>query len=53
MALAVSGWSSASTLDVSKLCGGFELFENPETRVYRGQFEDQKGVTLDHVLVVT
>ena len=53
IALVVSGWSSASTLDVSRLCGGFELFGNPETRVYRGQFEDRKGVTLDHVLVVT
>ena len=53
IALTVSGWSSASTPDVSKLCGDFELFENPETRVYRGQFEDKKGVTLDHVLVVT
>ena len=53
IALAVSGWSSgASALDVSELCGGFALFDNPETRVYRGKFEDNKGVTLDHVLVV-
>ena len=53
IALTVSGWSGASTLDVSELCGGFALFDNPETRVYRGKFEDDKGVTLDHVLVVT
>lgn len=51
--LAASGWSSASTLDIFEVCGDFELFKNPETRVYRGQFEDKKGVTLDHVLVVT
>ena len=52
IALTVSGWSGASTLDVSELCGGFALFDNPETHAYRGKFEDNKGVTLDHVLVV-
>lgn len=53
IALAMSGWSSASTLDISELCGDFELFKNPETRIYRGQFEDKQGVTLHHVLVIT
>ena len=52
IALAVSGWSSASTLDVSELCGRFELLEDPEARAYRGQFEDRKGVALDHALIV-
>ena len=45
------GSSNVHALDVSAICGDFELFENTETRVYRGQFE-KKGVTLDHVLVV-
>ena len=53
IALTASGWSNASTLNIPELCGDFELFENPETRMYRGQFEDKKGVTLDHVLVIT
>lgn len=53
MLLAVSGWSSASDLDFSEVCGDFELFKNPQARIYRGQFEDRKGVTLDHVLVMT
>ena len=46
------GSSSVRALDVPAICGDFEFFKNPETRVYRGQFEDGKGVTLDHVLIV-
>ena len=45
------GSSNVRALDVSAICGDFKLFENTQTRVYRGQFE-KKGVTLDHVLIV-
>ena len=51
-ALAVSGWSSASTLDIHELCGGFDLLNDSENRVYRGEFKS-KGVTLETALVVT
>ena len=47
----LAGWSSAYSLDVSELCADFNIFKDPETRIYRGAFE-KKGVTLDHVLVV-
>ena len=52
IALAVSGWSSASTLDIHELCGGFELLKDPENRVYRGEYKS-KGVVLETALVVT
>ena len=52
IALTLSGWSNASPLDISELCGGIELLKHPENRVYRGQFKDG-GVTLEHALVVT
>ena len=52
IALAVSGWSSASTLDIHELCGGFELLKDPENRVYRGEYKS-KGEVLETALVVT
>ena len=52
IALAVSGWSNASTLDIPVLCGGFDILNDPENRVYRGEFKS-KGVTLETALVVT
>ena len=52
IALAVSGWSNASTLDIPELCGGFDILNDPENRVYRGEFKS-KGVTLETALVVT
>ena len=52
IALAVSGWSNASALDISELCGGFDILNDPENRVYRGEFKS-KGVTLETALVVT
>ena len=52
IALTVSAWCNASTLDIAKLCGDFELLKHSENRVYRGQFEDG-GTVLDHALVVT
>ena len=48
---AVLGWSSALALDLPSLCGGFEVLSNPDTRVYRGQFE-RNGVFLPTALVV-
>ena len=51
IALAVSGWSSASTLDIPELCGDLEILKDPENRVYRGQFKGG-GVVLEHALVV-
>ena len=52
IALAASGWSSASSLDIPELCGDLELLKDPENRVYRGQFKSG-GVVLEHALVVT
>ena len=52
IALTASGWSNASPLNISELCGGFEILNNPENRVYRGEFKS-KGVTLETALVVT
>ena len=52
IALAVSGWSSASALDVPELCGGFDILNDPENRVYRGAFKS-KDITLETALVVT
>ena len=52
IALAVSGWSSASTLNIHELCGGFELLKHPENRIYRGEFKS-KGAVLETALVVT
>ena len=52
IALAVSGWSSASTLDIPELCGGLEILNDPENRVYRGQFKS-KGVVHETALVTT
>ena len=48
----LAGWSSAYSLDVSELCADFDIFKDPDTRMYRGAFRNE-GVTLDHVLVVT
>ena len=50
--LGLTGWNAVHALDVTTICGDFELFKDPQTRMYRGQFK-KKGVTLDHVLVVT
>lgn len=52
IALAVSGWSNASTLDIPELCGGFDILNDPENRVYRGEFKS-RGSTLETALVVT
>lgn len=52
IALTASGWSNASPLNISDLCGGFEILNDPENRVYRGEFKS-KGVTLETALVVT
>ena len=52
VALTASGWSNASPLDISQLCGGFEILNDPENRVYRGEFKS-KGVTLETALVIT
>ena len=52
IALAVSGWSSASALDVPELCGGFDILKHSENRVYRGEFKS-KDITLETALVVT
>ena len=37
IALTVSGWSSAAALNVPELCGGFDILNDPENRVYRGK----------------
>ena len=50
--LTVSGPSHANTLDLPELCGGFEILNDPDTRVYRGQSK-HRGVTLDTALVIT
>ena len=52
IALAASGWSSASSLDIPELCGDLELLKDPENRVYRGQFKGG-GVVQEQALVVT
>ena len=39
IALAVSGWSNASTLDIPELCGEFDILNDPENRVYRGELK--------------
>ena len=52
IALTASGWSNASPLNISELCGGFEILNDPENRVYRGEFKS-RGVTLETALVVT
>ena len=41
IALAVSGWSNASTLDIPELCGGFDILNDAENRVYRGEFKSK------------
>ena len=52
IALAVSGWSSASTLNIHELCGGFDLLKHPENQIYQGELK-RKGVALEIALVVT
>ena len=52
IALAVSGWSNASTLNIPELCGGFDILNVPENRVYRGEIKS-RGATLETALVVT
>ena len=52
VALTASGWSSAAPLNIPALCGDAEFVDDPENRIYRGQFKYKK-VTLDTALVVT
>ena len=52
IALAVSGWSNASTLDIPELCGEFDILNDPENRVYRGELKWKRD-TLETALVVT
>ena len=52
VALTTAGWGHASPLNIAELCGGFEILNNPENRVYRGEFKS-RGVTLETALVVT
>ena len=52
IALTASGWSNASPLNIPELCGGFEILNDPENRVYRGQSKS-RGDTLDTALVIT
>ena len=52
IALTASGWSSAAALNIPELCSDAEFVEDPENRVYRGQFKYKK-TTLDTALVVT
>ena len=52
VALTASGWSHASPLNILELCGGFEILNDPENRVYRGQSKS-RGATLDTALVIT
>ena len=52
IALTMSRWCSASTLDIAALCGDFDLLKHSENRVYRGRFEGG-GVAMEHALVVT
>ena len=52
VALTASGWSHASPLNIPELCGGFEILNDPENRVYRGQFK-KSGATHDTALVIT
>ena len=52
IALAVSGWSNASSLDIPELCGNLGILKDPENRVYRGWFKGG-GTELETALVVT
>ena len=52
IALAATGISHANTLNLQELCGGFEILNDPDNRVYRGQSK-YRGVTLDTALIMT
>ena len=54
VALTASGWSSADplNLNIPELCSDAEFVDDPENRIYRGQYKYKK-ITLDTALVVT
>ena len=52
IALTASGWSNAAPLNITELCGDYELLKHPENKIYRGEFKS-KGVVLETALVVT
>ena len=52
IALTASGWSYASPLNILELCGGHAIVNDPENRVYRGEYES-RGSTLETALVIT
>ena len=52
IALTASGWSSADPLNIPELCSDAEFVDDPENRIYRGQYKYKK-TTLDTALVVT